>query len=121
MLAGLADGTGGNGFYNNLAQSKTPKEFLDRVSRIDRSHTLPDQWESHVLARILNGHDVIMVSDLIQPEIITNMHMEHARTMEAALRRAYEIQGKAAKVAVIPDGLAVIVRQALQTASSLDT
>ena len=34
MLAGLADGTGGKGFYNNLAQSRTPKEFLDRVSHI---------------------------------------------------------------------------------------
>jgi len=110
MLAGLADGTGGNGFYNNLAQSKTPKEFLDRISRIDRSHTVADQWESQVLARILNQHRVIMVSNLIQPEIVTNMHMEHAKTIDEAMRRSYEIEGNAAKVAVIPDGLAVIVR-----------
>ena len=110
MVAGLSDGTGGKGFYNNLAQSKSPKEFLDRVSRVDRRHTVPDQWESQVLARILNQHQVIMVSDLIQPEIVNNMHMEHAKTFDAALRRAYELQGSAAKVAVIPDGLAVIVR-----------
>jgi nickel-dependent lactate racemase len=110
MVAGLADGTGGNGFYNNLAQSKTPKEFLDRVSHVDRRHTAPDQWESQVLARILNQHHVIMVSDLIRPEIVTNMHMEHAKTFDEALRRAYEIEGSNAKVAVIPDGLAVIVR-----------
>jgi nickel-dependent lactate racemase len=110
MLAGLADGTGGKGFYNNLARCKTPKDFLDRVSHVDRRHTVADQWESQVLARILNRHHVIMVSDLIQPEIITNMHMEHAKTIDEAMRRAYEIQGKAAKVAVIPDGLAVIVR-----------
>ena len=110
MVAGLADGTGGEGFYNNLAQCKTPKEFLDRVSHVDRRHTVPDQWESQVLARILNQHRVIMVSDLIQPEIVTNMHMEHAKTFDEALHRAYELQGSAAKVAVIPDGLAVIVR-----------
>ena len=109
MLAGLADGTGGKGFYNNLAQCKTPKEFLERVSRTDRNHTVPDQWESQVLARILNCHRVIMVSDLIQPQIVTSMHMEHARTIEEGLRRAYELQGPAAKVTVIPDGLAVIV------------
>jgi lactate racemase len=109
MVAGLADGTGGKGFYNNLAQCKTPQEFLQRVSHVDRSHTVPDQWESQVLARILSCHHVIMVSDLIQPEIITNMHMEHAKTFEEALQRAYELQGKSAKVAVIPDGLAVIV------------
>ncbi len=109
MLAGLADGTGGKGFYNNLAQSKTPKEYLDGVSHVDRRHTVADQWESQVLARILNQHHVIMVSDLIQPEIVTNMHMEHAKTFDEAMRRAYELQGKNAKVAVIPDGLAVIV------------
>jgi lactate racemase len=110
MLAGLADGTGGKGFYNNLAQSRTPKEFLDRVSHTDRRHTVPDQWESQVLARILNEHRVIMVSDLIRAEIVTNMHMEHASTFDEALRRAYEMEGIAAKVAVIPDGLAEIVR-----------
>ncbi|MBV8358817.1 MAG: lactate racemization operon protein LarA, partial [Deltaproteobacteria bacterium] len=110
MVAGLSDGTGGRGFYNNLARSKTPKEFLDQVSHTDRNHTVPDQWESQVLARILNQHHVIMVSDLIQPQTITNMHMEHAKTFKQALQRAYELQGSAAKVAVIPDGLAVIVR-----------
>lgn len=110
MVAGLADGTGGKGFYNNLAKVRTPKEFLDRASHTDHSHTVPDQWQSQVLARILNQHRVIMVSDLIQPEIVTNMHMEHARTFDEALQRAYEIEGKNAKVAVIPNGLAVIVR-----------
>jgi len=39
MVAGVADGTGGNGFYNNLAQSKTAEEFLDRVSHVERRHT----------------------------------------------------------------------------------
>jgi nickel-dependent lactate racemase len=109
MVAGLADGTGGKGFYENLAQCKTPQEFLERVSHVDRSHTVPDQWESQVLARILSRHHVIMVSDLIKPEIVTAMHMEHASSFEEALRRAYAVQGRNAKVVVIPDGLAVIV------------
>jgi len=110
MIAGLADGTGGKGFYDNLAQCKTAQEFLDRVSHVDRRHTVPDQWESQVLARILSGHHVIMVSDLIKPEIVTAMHMEHANSFDEALRRAHELQGRDAKIAVIPDGLAVIVR-----------
>jgi lactate racemase len=110
MVAGLSDGTGGQGFYNNLAQVKSPKELLDRVSHIGRNETVADQWESQVLARILNRHHVIMVSDLIKPEIVTAMHMEHANSFDEALRRAYELQGRNARVAVIPDGLAVIVR-----------
>jgi lactate racemase len=110
MIAGLSDGTGGEGFYNNLARAKTPKELLDRVCHVGRNQTVPDQWESQVLARILSRHRVIMVSDFIKPEIVSAMHMEHAYSFDEALRRAYELQGRNARVAVIPDGLAVIVR-----------
>lgn len=110
MVAGLSDGTGGKGFYNNLAQLKTPQEFLNHVSHIPRNQTVADQWESQVLARILSRHHVIMVSDIIKPEIVTAMHMEHARSVDEALRHAYELHGRDAKVVVIPDGLAVIVR-----------
>ncbi|MGA2590303.1 MAG: nickel-dependent lactate racemase [Bryobacteraceae bacterium] len=110
MVAGLADGTGGEGFYNNLAQSKSPRDFLDHVAKVNRAHTVPDQWESQVLARILDHHHVIVVSDLVKPELVTNMHMELAKTFDEALRRAYELQGKEARVVVIPDGLAVIVQ-----------
>lgn len=110
MIAGLSDGTGGNGFYNNLARVKSPKEFLDHVSHVGREDTVPDQWESQVLARILNRHHVIMVSDLIDPKIVTDMHMEHAKTFDQALKRAFELRGGNAKIGVIPDGLAVIVR-----------
>jgi nickel-dependent lactate racemase len=82
---------------------------LDRIAQNDRRHTVPDQWESQILARILDRHHVIVVSDLVKPEIVTNMHMELAKTFDEALRRAYAIQGDHAKVTVIPDGLAVIV------------
>jgi len=110
MVAGLSDGTGGKAFYNNLAQSKSPKDFLDHVAKVDRAHTVPDQWESQILARILDRHHVIVVSDLVKPELVTNMHMELAKTFDEALQRAYERESRDAKVAVIPDGLAVIVR-----------
>lgn len=109
MVAGLADGTGGEGFYKNIAHSKTPQEFLNLVAQTPRNKTIPDQWESQVLARILSKHHVIMVSDLIKPEIVENMHMEHATSMNLALRRAHELQGPDAKIAVIPNGLSVIV------------
>jgi nickel-dependent lactate racemase len=111
MVAGLSDGTGGKGFYNNLAQVKTAKELLDSLSHVGRNQTVADQWESQVLARILSRHHVILVSDLIKPEIVTAMHMEHANSFDEALQRAYTLEGRNAKVAVIPDGLAVIVRR----------
>jgi len=63
-----------------------------------------------VLARILSRHRVIMVSDLVKPELVTGMHMEHAKSFDEALQRGYELEGRVARIAVIPDGLAVIVR-----------
>jgi len=114
MVAGLSDSIDSEGFSNNLAQVKSPKEFLDRVSHVDRNQTVADQWwsqvMSQVLARILNRHHVIMVNDLVKPEIVTAMHIEHANSFDAALRRAYELQGRTARIVVIPNGPAVIVR-----------
>ena len=55
-------------------------------------------------------HHVIFVSDLVDPQLITDMHMELATSLDAALERAYAIEGVDAKVTVIPDGLGVIVK-----------
>ena len=109
MVAGCADGHGGEGFYHNLADYDDPQEFLDKAMATARSETVPDQWTSQILARILVKHHVIVVSDLVQPNLITDMHMELAPTFAAALERAYELEGPDAKVTVLPDGLSVIV------------
>ena len=53
---------------------------------------------------------IIMVTDMCSPEMIKEMHMEHAYTFEDALQRAFELKGKDAGVVVIPDGVSVIVR-----------
>ena len=110
MVAGCADGHGGEGFYRNLADVADPKEFLDAAISTPRLDTVPDQWTSQILARILVHHRVILVSDLVDPALVTGMHMELARSFEAALARAFEIEGPEAKVAVIRDGLSVIVK-----------
>jgi nickel-dependent lactate racemase len=109
MVAACNDGHGGEGFYKSLSEVKSPEEFLKKVSKVPRGETVPDQWESQILARILSKCTVIMVTDMCDPQIIKNMHMQHAYTVEEALGRAYDIVGKDAKVAVVPDGVAVIV------------
>ena len=109
MVAGCQDGHGGEGFYRNLADVKDPKDFLEQAINTPRLETVPDQWTSQILARILVHHHVIFVSDLVEPSLITNMHMELAKTFDEALARAFELQGADAKVTVIRDGLSVIV------------
>lgn len=51
-----------------------------------------------------------MVSDLVQPNLVTDMHMELASSLEEAMEMAYKREGEKAKVTVIPDGLGVIVK-----------
>jgi nickel-dependent lactate racemase len=109
MVAGCADGHGGEGFYHNLADYDDPQEFLDKAMATPRAETVPDQWTSQILARILVRHHVIVVSDLVDPDLITSMHMELAKSFPEALQSAYAREGEDAKVTVIPDGLSVIV------------
>ncbi|MGE5627462.1 MAG: nickel-dependent lactate racemase [Solirubrobacterales bacterium] len=110
MVSACNDGHGGQSFYDNLADAATPRELLDRIAKVPRNETVPDQWEFQILARMLDKYKVIMVTDMCDPEMIKNMHMEHAYSFEEALERAYEIKGNNAKVTVIPDGVSVIVR-----------
>ncbi|KGK87020.1 nickel-dependent lactate racemase [Clostridium sp. HMP27] len=110
MVSACNDGHGGQSFYDNLAQAKSPRELLDRVAKVPRNETVPDQWEFQILARMLDKYTVIMVTDMCDSEMIKSMHMQHAFTFEEALKKAYDIKGKNAKVVVIPDGVSVIVR-----------
>lgn len=110
MIASCSDGHGGQSFYDNMAEAGTPEEVLEKVLKIPASETIPDQWEFQILARILSKHTVIMVTDLCDREMIKAMHMEHANTFEEALSKAFAIKGEDAKVAVIPDGVSVIVK-----------
>jgi nickel-dependent lactate racemase len=110
MVSACNDGHGGESFYRNMAEAESPAAVLDKVLQVSKDKTEPDQWEFQILARILSKNKVIMVTDMCDPEIIKNMHMDHAFTFEEALKKAYELKGEAAKVVVIPDGVSVVVK-----------
>lgn len=110
MVSACNDGHGGQSFYDSVASASSPTEILEKVRKISKSETIPDQWEFQILARILEKFTVIMVTDLCNPQMIKNMHMKHASSFEEALQMAFDIKGKDAKVAVIPDGVSVIVK-----------
>ncbi|MBU3144000.1 nickel-dependent lactate racemase [Clostridium sp. CF012] len=110
MVSACNDGHGGQSFYDNLANASSPREVLGRVLKVGRNDTVPDQWEFQILARILDTHTVILVTDMCDPEMIVKMHMKHAATFEKALQMAFEIKGENAKITVIPDGVSVVVK-----------
>ena len=51
---------------------------------------------------------VIIVSDKCDPNIITSMHIDHAYTLDEAIKKAQDLKGKDTKITIIPDGISVI-------------
>ena len=101
---------GGYPLDHNIADND-PAEFERACIDRPKDETLPDQWTSQIFARILAHHPVIMVTDLCDHQMIKDMHMTPVNTLDEALKLAFEMKGADAKVAVIPDGLGVVVAQ----------
>ena len=93
-----------------MTEAQSPQQLLEEFSRVPRNEMKPDQWEAQILCRILSKYKVIMVTDMCDERLITGMHIEHAKTFDEALNRAFEIMGRNATVSLIPDGVSVIVR-----------
>lgn len=110
MLASSTDGIGGEHFYRQLADEKdiqkTMRTFLSR----GRNETVPDQWQTQILLRILMHATVIYISDL-DDSVIESMHMIPAKSIGEALVKAKQILHKDdIKIVAIPDGVSVMVR-----------
>lgn len=109
LVAGCRDGHGGQDFYDNVAHAESPAAFLERAAHTPYTDTAPEQWTSQILARTLARHPMIFVSDLVDPGLISGLHMSLAKTLDEALEMAYAIKGPDARVAVVPNGPGVVV------------
>ncbi|MBO5364797.1 MAG: nickel-dependent lactate racemase [Clostridia bacterium] len=110
MLAASNDGIGGDHFYHQLADEedigKTMQQFLDRT----RNETVPDQWQTQILLRVLMHATIIYVSQM-PDDLITKMHMVPAHSLDEALVKAKGILKKSEiTVTAIPDGVSVMVQ-----------
>lgn len=110
ICAELADGTGGEGFYRSLKDCESPEEHFMRCVNTPQAETIPDQWESQILARILMKHHVIFVSRPEMEETLREMKLDYAPSLESAMEKARSIKGEAASVCLIPNGISVIVQ-----------
>lgn len=110
MISKSADGVAGDHFYHQMADEPDIDKTLDLLMKRGRNETLPDQWMTHILIRILKRAKVVYISDA-PDDIIRDMHLIPAHSIEEALKLAKEIIGKDdVKIAAIPDGVSVIVR-----------
>ena len=111
ICAECADGIGGDSFYKALSECANPVELLEDIRRVPMDETVPDQWQYQILARILEKHHVYFVARKDMEEAVNAMKMEYAPSLEEAYARARALKGASARVAVIPNGVSLIIKQ----------
>jgi len=109
MIAKSEDGHGGESFYQTFKNEKDLDRMMKKFLDTPKEETIADQWQSQIFARVLQKARVIYVSDA-PDEMVRDLHMIPAKTVEEAIEKADEILGKKdSKIAIIPDGVAVMV------------
>ncbi|WP_306484576.1 nickel-dependent lactate racemase [Anaerococcus sp.] len=104
------DGTGGDAFHNAFLEEREIEKLYKGFLDTPKIETIPDQWESQILCRILlKAKAVIYVSDY-DSKILEDFHFIPVKTLDEAMEKANELMGKDSTVTVIPDGIAVIVK-----------
>ena len=109
LCAECADGHGGEGFYRALRDCASPAALYAEQMATPQDRTVPDQWESQILARILMHHTVIFVTRPELKNMVEEMKMRYAATLDEALDTA-RAMGKRS-VTYIPNGISVIVKE----------
>ena len=110
MLARSNDGIGGDHFYHQLADEPNIDKTMSLFMSREKNETVPDQWQTQVMLRVLKRASVIYVSEM-DDEAISKMHMIPASDISDAISKAKNILGNNdPKIVAIPDGISVIVQ-----------
>lgn len=109
MVAACGDGHGGEGFYEALKNCESPQALMDEILKVPQDETKPDQWEYQIQSRILIHHKVIYVMCEGYRAMAREMGFETASDVDEALEMALREKGEGAHIAVIPDGVSVMV------------
>lgn len=111
MMASSDDGIGGDHFYHQLADERDIYKTMDTFLKRSRNETVPDQWQTQILLRILMKTKVIYISNMPDDKV-EEMHMIPAHSLEEAIGMAKTLLGREeVKITAIPDGVSVIVKQ----------
>ncbi len=109
MIAKSNDGHGGEALYRQMSEEADIQNIKTSLLARSRNETLPDQWQTQILVRILSKASVIYVSDA-PDEIVCAMHMTPAHSIGEALSLAKSLLGKERpSITAIPDGISVMV------------
>ncbi|MCX7796784.1 MAG: nickel-dependent lactate racemase [bacterium] len=108
IVAECRDGIGHSVFYKLLSDSSSPSEILERIR--SKEIYCADQWQVQILAKILENHKVIVVSDRLDKDTVEAMQMLYASSIEEALDIAFRLKGKESKITIVPEGPKTIIQ-----------
>lgn len=111
MLSKASDGHGGKSFHETFRDEKDLNRMMQTFLDREPDETIIDQWQSQIFARLLLKATVIFISSC-DDQLVEDMHMIPAHSVEEAMEKAKEIVKKEDyTVTVIPDGVSVIVKE----------
>ncbi|MBR2839112.1 MAG: nickel-dependent lactate racemase [Kiritimatiellae bacterium] len=111
MFASASDGHGGASFHRTFRDEPDLGRMMRTFLARRPEETIIDQWQSQILARVLLKAKVVFVSEC-DDQIVRDLHMIPAHGPEEAMEKAKALVGRPDyTVTVIPDGVAVIVRE----------
>ena len=108
MVAACNDGHGGESFMKTMTEDISAAEILAKIQATPKQDTVPDQWESQILARILSRFHIVLVSEA-DPDLVKTMKMHPAKDLDHALQIAEDLLGRKGSITAIPEGISTIV------------
>ena len=111
MFAKASDGHGGESLHRTFRDEPDVANMMRTFLSRRPEETVVDQWQSQILARILLKARVVFVSSC-DDQLVRDMHMIPAHGAAEAMEIATALAGgPGSTVAVVPDGVSVIVRE----------
>lgn len=104
LCAAMADGIGGDQFYQDMRDCETPAQLYAKFAVTPQDKTVQDQWQTQILCRVMMKHRVIFVTRPEMRAVIEEMKMEYAPDLQTALAMAGE-----GEITAIPDGISVCI------------
>ncbi len=110
IAASLSEGIGSPQFQRLFAEHADLESFVSCIEGDD--YFVMDQWQLEELAKVRRKASVTVVSDGLPAEVLNNLFVQSAPSVEAAVRTALQEHGPAAEIAVIPKGPYVLAQVA---------
>jgi len=102
LAASMTDGIGSDDFQRLFKENESAESFMRRILETD--YFVMDQWQLEELAKVLRHGRVKVVTDGLPGEVLSDLFVEPAASVEQAVACALVEYGPTATIAVIPKG-----------------